>query len=208
MQSGNHHRSRRHPNDETIPIDVDPPIFMQINYACTSQANKAYTEDNKHKHHSKGRCFNCSRIGHVANVCPMKETSTSQFRWPFQFQTNRGQNWQTTTCKYNQPFKKCTFSKPTKFGQPAQSYARTIYIEEMDGNYNDEEDVCTLAVRTNKLDDPCWVCAEWCFESLLSMCRVVFQVLVEYVLSGILSPCRVCFEWCSESLLSMFWVLF
>ncbi len=80
MQSGNHHRSRRHPNDETIPIDVDPPIFMQINYACTSQANKAYTEDNKHKHHSKGRCFNCSRIGHVANVCPMKETSTSQFR--------------------------------------------------------------------------------------------------------------------------------
>ena len=152
MQSGNRHQSRRHPNDESVPMDIDPPVFTQINHAHTSQVNKAYTEEDKRKHRIRGKCFNCSRIGHMANVCPMRKTSASQFRRPFQSQSNKGQNWRTTTRKYNQPRKR-TFSKPTKFGQPSQSYARTACIEEMDDNYDDEEDVRTLAARTNKLDE-------------------------------------------------------
>src|SRR5260221_2243748 len=106
MQSGNRHQSRRHPNDETVPMDVDTPVFTQINRARTSQASKAYTEEDKREHRIRGKCFNCSRIGHMANVCPMRKTSASQFRQPFQSQSNKGQNWRTMPRKSNQPKKR------------------------------------------------------------------------------------------------------
>jgi len=48
----NHRNKYVHPNDRTVPMDVDPPVFTQV--------NKAYTEHNKKKHRSEGRCFNCS----------------------------------------------------------------------------------------------------------------------------------------------------
>ncbi len=35
-------RPRRHPNDQTAPMDVDPPVFTQI--------YKAYTEEDKRRH--------------------------------------------------------------------------------------------------------------------------------------------------------------
>jgi len=56
-----------HPNDRTVPMDVDLPVFTQV--------NKAYTENDKRKHHSEGHCFNCSRIGHMAKECPMQITN-------------------------------------------------------------------------------------------------------------------------------------
>ena len=75
----NHHRPRQHPNDETLPMDVDQPVFTQINHAHT-KINKAYTDKDKRKHRAKGRCFDCSRIGHMAKECPMHKTSASQFK--------------------------------------------------------------------------------------------------------------------------------
>jgi hypothetical protein len=54
------HQSRHHPNDQTVPIDVDPPVFTQVNRAFM-QANKAYTDNNKKTHHIYSKCFNCSR---------------------------------------------------------------------------------------------------------------------------------------------------
>jgi len=59
-------RPRRHPNDQTAPMDVDPPVFTQI--------YKAYTEEDKRRHRDQGRCFNCSRRGHMARECPFKKT--------------------------------------------------------------------------------------------------------------------------------------
>jgi hypothetical protein len=69
---------RHHPNDETVPMDIDPPVFTQIN--CTHTINKAYTDDDKRRHHAEGRCFNCSRIRHMAKECPMRKSQASQFR--------------------------------------------------------------------------------------------------------------------------------
>ena len=52
---------RRHPNDETVPMDT------------SAKAYKAVTEDDKKKHRAEGRCFHCSKIGHMARVCPNKK---------------------------------------------------------------------------------------------------------------------------------------
>jgi hypothetical protein len=138
-------RSRRHPNDETVPMDVDPPIFTQV--------NRAYTEEDKKKHRAEGRCFHCSRIGHMARECPMRKTSASQFRPTYQSskpQSSKQQNWRTTTRKFNQPRKR-TFGKSTKFGQPSQSYARTASIEEVDSDQEDE--IHTSAARVSQFDE-------------------------------------------------------
>ena len=89
----NSFRPRQHPNDETVPMDVDPPVFTQINHAHT-KVNKAYTDEDKRKHRAEGRYFNCSRIGHMAKECPMRKTSTSQFK-PTPRPSNQ-QNWRTT----------------------------------------------------------------------------------------------------------------
>jgi hypothetical protein len=156
-QFGQHNgnfRSRRHPNNEVVPKDVDQPVFTQINRAHT-QINKAYTDDDKRKHRSEGRCFNCSRIGHMAKECPMRKTSATQFKPQYKpsYQSQSKQsNWRTTTRKYNQP-KKRTFVKPIKFGHQAQSYARSANIEEVDEESNDEEDIPTVAARASKFDE-------------------------------------------------------
>ena len=48
QSNGNgYHRNRYvHPNDRTVPMDVDPPVFTQV--------NKAYTENNKRKYCLEG----------------------------------------------------------------------------------------------------------------------------------------------------------
>jgi hypothetical protein len=133
-------------------MDVDQPVFTQINRART-QANKAYTEDDKKKHRAEGRCFNCSRIGHMAKECPMRKASASQYKPTYQTQRSqpsRQTNWRTTTRKYNQP-RKHTFTKPTKFGSQTQTYARTASIEEVDDDQ--EEDISSSAARVSQFDE-------------------------------------------------------
>ena len=120
-------KPRRHPNDETVPMDVDPPVFTQIS-RTSSQANKAYTTEDKRRHRQEGRCFNCSRIGHLAKECPMCKTSAAHYTPQ---RTSSSQNWRTTMCKYNQP-KRHTQPKPIKFGLHSQTYARAATIEEVD----------------------------------------------------------------------------
>jgi hypothetical protein len=63
---------RCHPNDETVSIDVDPPVFTQINHT--------HTNDDKQRHCIEGRYFNCSRIGHMVKECPIRKSQASQFK--------------------------------------------------------------------------------------------------------------------------------
>jgi len=108
--NGRHRNKYVHPNDRTVPMDVDPPVFTQV--------NRAYTEHNKKKHCSEGCCFNCSRIGHMSKECPMHKSQTSQFKQYDQSRQKTG--YQSTPQKSNQPRKfKRTFPKPTKLGAPS-----------------------------------------------------------------------------------------
>jgi hypothetical protein len=40
----------------------------------SAAARKAVTEQDKEKHHAEGRCYQCSRRGHLARDCPDKKT--------------------------------------------------------------------------------------------------------------------------------------
>jgi len=124
-----------HPNDQVIPMDIDPPVFNQV--------RKAHTDTDKVKHRAEGRCFQCSRIGHMAKDCPMHKTQQSQYKNQYKPKNT----FQSTPQKYNQPRKfKKTFPRPTKLGQPSQSYARSTSIEEIIEDSDDEnEDVHSLA---------------------------------------------------------------
>ena len=51
---------RRNPNDETVPMDIDT-------------VHRAVTEEDKKKHCEAGKCFKCSRIGHMARNCPNRK---------------------------------------------------------------------------------------------------------------------------------------
>ena len=64
-QSRSHHHghSRGHTNDTPMDVDVEP----------VTQVYKAYTEIDKKKHCAEGRCFECSRQGHMVRECPTKK---------------------------------------------------------------------------------------------------------------------------------------
>ena len=42
----------------------------------SAMVRKATTEADKQKHRDKGRCFKCSQRGHLARVCPNKQSCT------------------------------------------------------------------------------------------------------------------------------------
>jgi len=150
FKSNNNGQNRRiHPNDQVVPMDVDPPVFNQV--------RKAYTDTDKVKHCTEGRCFQCSRIGHMAKDCPMRKTQQSQYRNQYKPKNT----FQSTPQKYNQPKKfKKTFPRPTKLGQPSQSYARSTSIEEVVEESDDEnEDVPLLAAHTAKFNEG--QCEQW-----------------------------------------------
>jgi hypothetical protein len=127
---------RRHPNDESVPMDVDPPVFTQV--------NRAYTEEDKRKHRAEGRCFRCSRIGHMARECPDRKTQPMQ---------TKGRQ------KSSNPKHKKRFQKPQRF---PVSQVRSAMIEEVDTDEEDEDEddddeeedsIPSLAARTAKFTE-------------------------------------------------------
>src|SRR6267154_4907020 len=61
----NGHRNYVHPNDRTVPMDIDPPVYTYV--------RPAYTEEDKRLLLTQGRCFNCEKQGHMARECPEKK---------------------------------------------------------------------------------------------------------------------------------------
>ena len=63
-QRANGNRKYVHPNDRTVPMDVDKPVYTHV--------RRASTEEDKNRLRSKGACFYCERQGHMARDCPKK----------------------------------------------------------------------------------------------------------------------------------------
>jgi hypothetical protein len=155
--------NRRHPNDETVPMDVDPPVFTQI--------RRAHTEAQKDQYRSEGRCFECDRQGHMARDCPTKKKQA--FQRPYQpdrqFRSNQRPPYQGDSRFKKKPFGQYNQQKP--FNQPKRTqgfrksnkpkytpHARVASIQEVDEDdgyedQEDEENVHSLAIRTARLSD-------------------------------------------------------
>jgi hypothetical protein len=57
-KAANGHRKYVHPNDRTVPMDIDQPTYTRI--------RRAYTEEDKKRLQDQGRCFYCEQQGHMA----------------------------------------------------------------------------------------------------------------------------------------------
>ena len=122
----------RHPNDEVVPMDVDPPVFTRI--------NRAYTEAQKNHFKDEGRCFFCDQQGHMAQNCPVKK---QQFSKPPQ----QGKKKPFNRPKQSSGFRKFNKPKPHRLGYNPQ--ARVASIEEIESDEeNEAPDVPSLAART------------------------------------------------------------
>ena len=160
----------RHPNDQTVPMDVDPPVFTQV--------RRAYTEAQKDQYKKEGRCFECDKQGHMARECPNKKTQA--FKRPYQpdrqFRSNQRPPFQGDSRFKKKPFGQYNQQKP--FNQPKRTQgfrkynkpkytpqARVASIQEVDEDYGyedygygdqeeeEEENGRSLAIRTAKLSD-------------------------------------------------------
>jgi Zinc knuckle len=102
-----------HPNDQTVPMDVDPPVFTQVRHA--------YTEAQKDQYKKEGRCFECDKQGHMARECPNKKTQA--FKRPYQpdrqFRSNQRPPFQGDSRFKKKPFGQYNQQKP--FNQPKRT---------------------------------------------------------------------------------------
>ena len=153
---------RRHPNNETVPMDVDPPMFTQV--------RRAYTEEDKTCFKLEGRCFNCDKQGHMARECPSKK------KQPFKLgQRSALNSW--TPRSGPSPFgTKPQFKKKSygpnkgyrKFNKQRPTRIRSATIEEIEEEERsddmdiDQEDIPSLAVRTARLSEG--QCEQWLLE--------------------------------------------
>jgi hypothetical protein len=121
---GNQQQSqRRHPNDQTVPMDID-------GFA----ARKVTTEDEKQRHRKEGRCFECHKTGHMARQCPTKrkgKENQSFKRTPFQsnstWRQRTGNNQRKGNTQNRRPF--------TRFES-----ARSAHIEEIEDDNDEPQD--------------------------------------------------------------------
>jgi hypothetical protein len=149
--------ARRHPNDETVPMDVDQPVFTQV--------RRAYTEADKKRLQEQGRCFNCEKQGHMARECPAKKKQS--FRSDQRsFRSDQQQLFRSgpSPSGSGQYFKKKSYgppkrtqgfrksNKPFKY-TPQIRVAQIEEVEEEEEEEEQEEDVPSLAIRTARLSE-------------------------------------------------------
>ena len=151
-QSRSHHHghSRGHTNGTPMDVDVEP----------VTRVYKAYTEIDKKKHRAEGRCFECSRQGHMARECPTKKKQPPR--------PSGKENRQYSGYKERfHPYQKKSSGKPnfqkSNHFQSRQSHVRaTIEEEEPDIQQvlfdntvtnSDDLNVNTIAARTARFLD-------------------------------------------------------
>ncbi len=121
-------RTRHHPNDETVPMDVDSPTYSWV--------SRTWSDADKKKLSREGRCFQCGKLGHMVRNCPHKPKKQQ---------------------KQQQSFKPNKGTYPNKKFQQMTSQARIAEIEsddnldfEEDPPDNDGPDIPSLVARTAK----------------------------------------------------------
>ena len=140
-------------------MDVDPPVYTYV--------RRAYTEEDKRRLQTQGRCFNCEKQGHMARDCPEKkhqQPSSTYRQRPSgyrqkPFQPRPGPPTPFKRKPFNPPkpsqgFRK--FNKPKKF--PFTPRARVAHIEEIieeeeDDDDDEDDNVSSLAARTARLSE-------------------------------------------------------
>jgi hypothetical protein len=65
---------RCHPNDEVVPMDINPPAYTNLQRACT--------EADKDRLRIKGQCFYCEQQGHMSCDCPLKKKQVNRSDQP------------------------------------------------------------------------------------------------------------------------------
>ena len=148
MQQRNRHSNtpKHHPNDETVPMDVNPPVFTRVSRAYSNKDKQCYME--------QGLCFKCGKKGHQARQCPNQKEQP--------FKTDPHHKKETFGSSPNRPpFKQC--SNPPKctqgfrkFNKPKMGYfnACVASIEEVDKEeMNEDEDISFLAAHTARLSE-------------------------------------------------------
>ena len=144
-----------HPNDRTVPMDVDQPTYTRV--------RRAYTEQDKERLRGKGACFYCEQQGHMARDCP-KEKRQQSYPGYGQAPSGYGQKSFQSRPGPPHPFKKKIYNQPRpnqgfrKSNKPRSSYpsrVRSAHIEEIDdeGNENEDDYVPSLAARTARLSE-------------------------------------------------------
>jgi hypothetical protein len=137
----NRHGRQRHPNDESVPMDVDPSIFTQV--------RRARTNDDVQRFKLEGRCFCCDKRGHMAKNCPDRKEqgfrpSPGPARKPFQAKPQNAP-------KRTEGFRKSNKPRAFNYVQQAQS-AMIKEVEEEEEDYGEDE-VDDLAAQTTRLNE-------------------------------------------------------
>jgi hypothetical protein len=124
-----------HPNNETVPMQVDSPEFTQV--YC------AYTNMDKNHLKEEGQCFNCGNRGHMTHDCPReKKPQMRNYTQPKKKSFNKSK-----ACKGS---KKLGPVKPYWAGY--QPHTHTASIEEVDSGDEEKEqgenNIPSLAAHT------------------------------------------------------------
>ena len=63
--NGQSNTPRCNPNDKTVPMDINPPMFTRVSHTYSDKDKQCYME--------QGLCFRCGKKGHQACQCPNRK---------------------------------------------------------------------------------------------------------------------------------------
>jgi hypothetical protein len=134
--SNTHQRSSYvHPNDRSVPMDVDA-------------ARRATTEEAKKKHRLEGRCFECSKQGHMARQCPHK-SKRPQGQQSKPRQTFKPKQGSRTNRK---PSFRTSFARVAELLDASDEEDLDLLAEDFDAE-TQELNISDLAARTARFSD-------------------------------------------------------
>jgi hypothetical protein len=134
FQRSSNQRSYVHPNDRSVPMDVDA-------------ARKATTEEAKKKHRKEGRCFECDKQGHMASQCPHKQRQQQG-----QQKNKQRQSFRPKQRSNTKPNFRTSFARVAEMLDTSDEEDLDLLAEDSDSG-SDELNISDLAARTARFSD-------------------------------------------------------